>query len=142
MNTAKTTLIETIVWIWIIAGIVIFAGVFFVTSPLSYVMGEIAGSLTASLMMIQLYSSLNIELDLPEKKAVNHSRIMGVLRSVTEIGVLAASFYFSRWVMPYTVLAGLFGRKFAAVIVPFYEEFRQKRKGNLQDSCNDNKADR
>ena len=133
MNTAKTTLIETIVWIWIIAGIVIFAGVFFVTSPLSYVMGEIAGSLTASLMMIQLYSSLNIELDLPEKKAVNHSRM---------IGVLAASFYFSRWVMPYTVLAGLFGRKFAAVIVPFYEEFREKRRGNLQDSCNDNKADR
>ena len=142
MNTARTTLIETIVWIWIIAGIVILAGVFFVTSPLAYTLGEIVGSLTASVMMIQLYSSLDIELDLPEKKAVNHSRIMGVLRSVTEIAVLAASFYFSRWVMPYTVLAGLFGRKFAAVIVPFYEEFKGKRKHVTKDGWKDNKADR
>ena len=142
MNTARTTLIETIVWIWILAGIVIFAGVFFVASPLSYVMGEVAGSLAASLMMIWLYSSLDIELDLPEKKAVNHSRIMGVLRSATEIGVLAASFYFSRWVMPYTVLAGLFGRKFAAIIVPFYEEWKEKKKGISGENVTDNKADR
>lgn len=142
MDTARTTLIETIVWIWIIAGIVILAGVFFVTSPLAYTLGEIVGSLTASVMMIQLYSSLDIELDLPEKKAVNHSRIMGVLRSVTEIAVLAASFYFPRWVMPYTVLAGLFGRKFAAVIVPFYEEFKGKRKHIKKDDWKDNKADR
>lgn len=133
MDTARTTLIETIIWIWIIAGIVILAGVFFVTAPFAYISGEIVGSLTASLMMIQLYSSLDIELDLPEKKAINHSRIMGVMRSVIEIAVLAASFYVSRWVMPYTVLAGLFGRKFAAVIVPFYEEFREKRGHGTED---------
>lgn len=128
MKTAKMTLIETIVGIWIIAGIVILAGVFFTSSPLAYVLGEIVGSLTASLMMIQLYSSLDIELDLPEKKAVNHSRIMGTLRSVIELAVLLGSFFVSRWVMPYTVLAGLFGRKLAAMAVPFYEEFRNKRK--------------
>lgn len=141
MRTAKTTLIETIIGIWIIAGIVILVGLFFIKSPLAYVLGEIVGSLTASLMMLQLYSSLDIELDLPEKKAVNHARIMGTLRSVIEIVVLVASFYVSRWVLPYTVLAGLFGRKLAAMAVPLYEEFRRKKKLSIQTGAEDNKAD-
>ena len=138
MKTAKTTLIESIAGIWIIAGIVILAGVFVTASPMAYVMAEIVGSLTASLMMIHLYSSLDIELDLPEKRAVNHSRVMGVLRSVIELAVLMGSFFVSRWVMPYTVLAGLFGRKLAAIAVPFYEEFRAGRK--TERDC-DNRAD-
>lgn len=117
-------MIETIAGIWILAVIVILAGVFFVPNPLAYAMGEIVGSLTATLMMVHLYRSLDIEMDLPEKQAVNHSRVMGILRSVIEIAVLAASFYVSQWVLQYTVLAGLFGRKVAAVAVPFYEALR------------------
>lgn len=127
MEIAKKSLIEVIVGIWILAAVVILAGIFFVDNPLAYALGEIVGSVTSSLMMLHLYHNLEIELDLPEKKAVNHSRMMSALRSLIELGVLAGSFYISHWVLPYTVLAGLFGRKLGALAVPFYEEKFQKK---------------
>lgn len=124
MQTAKISLIEVLAGIWVLAVAAILAGVFVVKNPLAYALGEIVGSITSSLMMIHLYCNLEIELDLPEKKAVNHSRFMSALRSLIELGVLAGSFYISRWVLPYTVLAGLFGRKLAALAVPLIERKR------------------
>lgn len=126
MKTARTTLIETIIGIWILAVVVIVSGVFFVPNPLAYVLGEIVGSATASLLMLHMYRSIDIELDLPEKKSVNHARIMIMLRSFIELGVLFGSFYIENWVLPYTVLAGLFGRKFAPLMVPVMEKFLKK----------------
>ena len=126
MKIAKRTLIEAIIGIWILAAVVILAGVFFVHNPLAYVLGEIVGSGTASLLMIHMYRSIDIELDLPEKKSVNHSRIMIMIRSLIELGVLFGSFYIANWVLPYTVLAGLFGRKFAPMLVPVMEKFLKK----------------
>ena len=126
MKIAKRTLIEAIMGIWILAAVVILAGVFFVPNPLAYVLGEIVGSGTASLLMIHMYRSIDIELDLPEKKSVNHSRIMIMIRSLIELGVLFGSFYIANWVLPYTVLAGLFGRKFAPMLVPVMEKFLKK----------------
>lgn len=75
-----------------------------------------------------LYRSIDIELDLPEKKAVSHSRAMGLVRSTIEIGVLVGSFFLSKWVMPYTVLAGLLARKAAALMVPWMEKIRLRKK--------------
>lgn len=126
MKIAKRTLIEAIMGIWILAAVVILAGVFFVPNPLAYVLGEIVGSGTASLLMLHMYRSIDIELDLPEKKSVNHSRIMIMIRSLIELGVLFGSFYIANWVLPYTVLAGLFGRKFAPMLVPVMEKFLKK----------------
>lgn len=126
MKIAKRTLIEAIIGIWILAAVVILAGVFFVPNPLAYVLGEVVGSGTASLLMIHMYRSIDIELDLPEKKSVNHSRIMIMIRSLIELGVLFGSFYIANWVLPYTVLAGLFGRKFAPMLVPVMEKFLKK----------------
>lgn len=126
MKIAKRTLIEAIIGIWILAAVVILAGVFFVPNPLAYVLGETVGSGTASLLMIHMYRSIDIELDLPEKKSVNHSRIMIMIRSLIELGVLFGSFYIANWVLPYTVLAGLFGRKFAPMLVPVMEKFLKK----------------
>lgn len=132
MKTARTSLMEVIAGIWILAGIVILAGVFFVSAPLAYVLGEIVGSLTATLMMIHLYRSIDIEMDLPKKKAVNHSRAMSILRNFLEIGVLAGSMFVPQWVMPFTVFTGMLGRKVAALCVPYYEKW--KAKGNKADS--------
>lgn len=126
MKIAKRTLIEAIMGIWILAAVVILAGVFFVPNPLAYVLGEIVGSGTASLLMLHMYRSIDIELDLPEKKSVNHSRVMIMIRSLIELGVLFGSFYIANWVLPYTVLAGLFGRKFAPMLVPVMEKFLKK----------------
>lgn len=126
MKTARTTLIETIIGIWILAAVVIAAGVWFVPHPLSYALGEVVGSATASLLMLHMYRSIDIELDLPEKKSVNHARIMIMFRSLIELCVLFGSFYIEQWVLPYTVLAGLFGRKFAPMLVPVMEKFLRK----------------
>lgn len=126
MKTARTTLIEMIIGIWVLAAVVIAAGVFFVSNPLSYVLGEVVGSGTATLLMLHMYHSIDIELDLPKKKSVNHARIMIILRSLIELGVLFGSFYIEQWVLPYTVLAGLFGRKFAPMFVPAMEKFLKK----------------
>lgn len=130
METAKISLWEVIIGIWLFAVVVIVAGVFFVPNPLAYVLGEVVGSLTASAMMFHLYHSIDIELDLPEKKATNHSRVMGMLRGVMEIAVLFSSFLVSDWILPYTVLVGLLSRKFAVLMVPFMEKIRLKKEGN------------
>ena len=126
MKIARISLIEVFIGIWLISIVVSLAGVFFVSNPLAYILGEIVGSATASGMMLHLYHSIDIELDLPEKKAVNHSRVAGTLRSVIEAAVLFASFFVSGWVSPYTVLAGLLARKIAALMVPFMEKIRTR----------------
>lgn len=126
METAKITLIEVIIGIWMLAALVILGGVWFVPNPLAYVLGEVVGSLTASLMMLHLYHTLSYELDLAQRQATNHARIMISLRTVIEIAVLVGSFYIAEWVLPYTVLAGLFGRKFAPLLVPLMERLRRK----------------
>ena len=74
-------------------------------------------------------------MDLNRKSAVNHSRWNGFLRALIEIVVLLGSFYIAEWIMPYTVLAGLFGRKFAPFLVPVMERFRLRNETG--DSAND-----
>lgn len=135
MKEAKRSLIEVIIGIWFLAVVVILAGVFFVPSKIPYVLGEVTGSLVATLMMVHLYHCLDHEMDLNRKNAVNHSRWNGFLRALIEIVVLLGSFYIAEWIMPYTVLAGLFGRKFAPFLVPVMERFRLRNETG--DSAND-----
>ncbi len=127
MRAARISLIELIIGIWFLAVIVVLAGVFFVPNPLAYVLGEVVGSATATLLMLHMYHSLDVELDLERGKAVNHSRVMILLRGVFETGVLFGSFFIPDIVLPYTVLAGLFGRKIAALMVPFMEKIRRRK---------------
>lgn len=75
MKIARISLIEVLIGIWLLAIIVILSGVFIVSNPLAYVLGELVGSLTASALMLHLYHSIDIELDFPEKQAVNHSAL-------------------------------------------------------------------
>ena len=135
MKAAKISLLEVIAGIWLFAAVVILAGVFFVPNPLAYVLGEVVGSATSSLMMLHVYRSLDIELDLSEKRAVNHARFTSMLRSLIEIAVLTGSFFVPDYVLPYTVLAGLLARKFAAMLVPVMERIRTRGRitGNQTD---------
>ena len=61
MKEAKRSLIEVIIGIWFLAVVVILAGVFFVPSKIPYVLGEVTGSLVATLMMVHLYHCLDYE---------------------------------------------------------------------------------
>ncbi len=136
MEEGKRTLIEVILGIWILALLVILGGVFFVERKLAYVLGELVGSLTASLVMVWLYESIALEMDLDKKGAVGHARLQAALRVLVETAVLAGSFYIAEWVMPFTVLSGLFGRKFAPFLVPLMEHIRKKRSGEIEETEN------
>lgn len=132
MRAARISLWEILIGIWILALAVILAGVFWVPNPLAYVLGEVTGSVVSSGMIWHLYHSIDIELDLPEKKAVNHSRMMGMFRGIMEAAVLFGSFFVAEWVFPFTVFAGLLARKPAALMVPFMEKIRTR--GNKTES--------
>ena len=124
MKTAKNSLWEVIAGIWVLAAVVILALVFWVPNPLACALGEVVGSLVSTLLMLHLYRCLDVELDLPEKRAISHSRFHTILRSLIELAVLFGSFYVARWIFPYTVFTGLLGRKIAALLVPVIERYR------------------
>jgi hypothetical protein len=132
MKEARISLWEVVIGIWIFAAVVILAGIFIVPNPLAYVLGELVGSVTASGLMFHLYHSIDVELDLPKKRAVSHSRVMGIFRSGLEIAVLFGSFFVPDWILPYTVFAGLLSRKFAVLLVPYMEKIRTR--GNMTES--------
>lgn len=129
MKKAKKTLIEVIIIIWVFAIVVTCLGVFFVSNKIAYILGELVGSLTATAVMVHLFRCVDIETELPEKKAVNHARITSVVRTLIELAVLLLSVFIAQWVNPYAVFLGLLARKFSCLLVPFYERITKTKKG-------------
>lgn len=128
MQEAKKTLIRVIVLIWLIAAAVAVVGtVIFFVSPfplLPYILGDLLGSTVSTLLMIHRYSTLDVELDMNRKSAVNHSKVMASLRAVAALAALFAAFYLPQWFSPVSVFAGLFATKAAALLYPIV--FRTK----------------
>lgn len=122
MREAGKTLIRVIVLIWILAGLVTAVGiVIYLIRPfpiLPYILGEILGSAVSALLMLHRYSTLDVELDMNEKGAANHLKIMASLRALIALAALMCGFYFSHLFYPVTVFAGLFGQKAAALLYP------------------------
>ena len=134
MEEAKKTLIRVIILIWALAAAVLGAGAaicFIRAFPyLPYMLGEILGSAVSSLLMLHRYMTLDAELDMNRKGAVNHSRIMASIRTIASLGVLCLSFYLPQLFYPATVFAGLFATKAAALFYPVV--FRTKRPSDIK----------
>ena len=128
-DVAKKTLHHVWYGIWIICAIVILIGIWFCKNKLSFVFGEIAGSLIASLLMLHLYHCIDKELEMTQAKAVAHSRINGVIRTTVEVATVVGCFYISAIINPFALLAGLFSRKISAIMVPFV--FERERNGQM-----------
>lgn len=128
MREARKTLIRVIVLIWILAAVVITVGIVInLIRPfplLPYVLGEVLGSVVSVFLMLHRYSTLDVELDMNKKSAVNHLKIMASLRAVIALAALMCGFWFSHLFYPFTVFTGLFGQKAAALLYPVV--FRQK----------------
>lgn len=122
MREARRTLIRVIGLIWVLAAAVAVAGIVaYVVSPFSllpYLLGELLGSAVSSVLMLHRYSTLDVELDLNRKSAVNHSRVMASLRTVAALVALFLGFYLPQLFNPFTVFAGLFATKAAALLYP------------------------
>lgn len=123
------TLRRVIAGVWMICALVIIVGVWFVSNKPAYILGELIGSLIATLLMLHLYHCIDVELDLAEAKAQAHSKINSVLRITIEIAVVVGCFFINKYINPFTLLAGLFGRKLGAVLVPIV--FDRERTGKM-----------
>lgn len=128
MQEAKKTLIRVVLLIWVLAAVVLAAGgIVCLISPFPFVpflLGELLGSAVSSVLMFHRYQTLDVELDLERKGAVNHSKIMASLRSLIALGALFLSFYLPHVFSPVAMFAGLFATKAAALLYPIV--FRTK----------------
>ena len=122
MQEAKKTLIRVIGLIWILAAVVAVGGIaaYAISSfrLLPYLLGELLGSAVSTVLMLHRYSTLDVELDLNRKSAVNHSKVMATLRTFAALAALFVGFYLPRLFNPFTVFAGLFATKAAALLYP------------------------
>ena len=131
LSGAKKTLHQVILGIWILAGIVMVTGVWFVEYPLAYLAGEVAGSGIATGLMYHLYHCIDVELDSGEAKAKAHSKWNAMIRLVIEIAAVAGCCLIPTIINPITLLIGLFGRKIGAMMVPVF--FDKERTGQMTE---------
>lgn len=128
MEEVKTTLRRVILLIWCLAAVTVAAGIvvriFIPFSLRSYLLGMILGSMMSTLLMFHRFSTLDLELDLEEKQAVRHSKVMAVLRTIFALAALFAAFRLPNLFAPVTVFIGLFNAKVAAILYPVF--FRGK----------------
>lgn len=128
MKEARKTLTRVIALIWGLAAVVTAAGVvIYMIRPFSflpYVLGEVLGSVVSSLLMMHRYSTLDVELDMNQKGATNHLKLMASLRALIALAALMCGFYFPHLFYPVTVFVGLFSQKAAALLYPAV--FREK----------------
>ena len=134
MQEAKKTLLRVIGLIWALAAVVAAVGVviwlFFPFRLLPYLLGELLGSAVSSALMFHRYSTLDVELDLNRKSAVNHSRVMASLRTLVSLAALFLGFYLPQLFSPVTVFTGLFATKAAALLYPVV--FRTKSPSDIK----------
>ncbi len=128
MQEAKKTLVRVIALIWILAAAVTAVGIvislFVPFALLPFLLGELLGSMVSMLLMMHRYSTLDVELDMNRKSAVNHSKVMASLRAVAALAALFLAFYMPHLFSPVSVFAGLFATKAAALLYPIV--FRTK----------------
>ena len=136
---SKPALHRVIGIIWLLAAVVLAAGlvvwIFHPFSILPYTLGEVLGSGVSTLLMLHRFSTLDLELDLERKSAVNHSKVMATLRSIAALAALFAGFRFPWLFHPATTFAGLFATKAAALLYPVI--FREK--SSSDSSLSENK---
>ncbi len=125
MEIAENSLKKVMLGIWILAIPVIFFGVFFVGNPLAYVVGELVGCLTGSILLFHMYRCIDLELDLPEKKAANHSRSMALVRTGIVVVVMGGSLFLPAYINPYMVLVGMLGMKVSALLAPVWDKLKK-----------------
>lgn len=126
METARKSLINLIIGIWIIMILIAAVGSIFF-SPLPFLCGELFGSCAATGLVIHMYHSLDIELDIGER-AVSHARRAAFFRSVSMLAVLFLAFYFRQYIHPLGAFLGLFGMKLSVYVQPIITKIFKGRR--------------
>lgn len=98
---------------------------------LAAVLGTLAGTGAAAVLIFHMYRHLDIALDMDAKHAQAHIQIASFQRVFIMGAVLAVSFMLPAYLDPAGVVLGMFGVKISALIYPMLHpqyEKRRKRK--------------
>lgn len=122
MKETKKTLYRVIALIWLLLAVVLIIGLlvrlFWPFLVLPWILGGIFGGSVSTVLMFHRFSTLNVEMDLERKKAVNHSRVMASMRSIMALAALFIGFRMPGVLSPVSIFAGLFATKIAALLYP------------------------
>lgn len=121
MKKQNATLIELWVGIVFFALVSLLTGIWFVENKLAYVLGLLAGALTAIYLAWHMARSIDKMLDKAELGADVGAgmRVSSLLRYGIVVLVLIITALVSEWVNPISTFVGIIGLKVAAYLQPF-----------------------
>ena len=126
MDEARKTLKEIKIGIIVMATIESIFGMILSGSPISFILGELLGTIGAMVFMNNLYGSLDVALSLDEANAVKYSRKRAVLRMILLATVIFISFLLMEYVSVLGTFLGLMNIKFGVYLVPLAHKYKRK----------------
>lgn len=94
---------------------------------LAAVLGTLAGTGGAAVLIFHMYRHLDIALDMDAKHAQSHIQVASFQRVLIMGAFLAASFMLPAYLDPAGVVLGMFGVKISALMYPVLHEQYEKR---------------
>ena len=128
MDEAKKTLKQIIAGILFMAVVESIVGAIISGSPISFILGEMLGTIGAVAFMLSLYRSLDVALSLDESNAVKYSRKRTFFRMILLVAVIFVSFVLMEYVSVLGAFLGLMNIKFGVYLVPLFHKYIKHEK--------------
>lgn len=126
MDEAKKTLKEIKIGIIAMAAIESIVGMILSGSPISFILGELLGTIGAMVFMNNLYSSLDVALSLDEANAVKYSRKKAIVRMILLAAIIFIAFLLMEYVSVLGAFLGLMNIKFGVYLVPLAHKYKKE----------------
>lgn len=124
------TLKELLVGILLFEIVAVFVGVWFVGSPVKYILGVVSGMVLAMFSAIHMQWSIsrNLELNMGEENAANAYSVKNSLIRYAVILVVFLAFCLTDAAYPLAVFLGIMGLKAGAYLQPFTHKYLFRHK--------------
>lgn len=131
VGKTNETLKELLVGISLFEILAVLIGVWFVDSPVKYILGILAGTVLAVFAAVHMYWSIrkNLEINMDQESAAN---AYSVRSSMIRYGVILIVFLFfclTDIVYPLAVFLGIMGLKAGAYLQPFTHKYLFRKNG-------------
>lgn len=95
-------------------------------NPISFILGELLGTIGAMVFMNNLYSSLDVALSLDEANAVKYSRKKAIVRMILLAAIIFIAFLLMEYVSVLGAFLGLMNIKFGVYLVPLAHKYKKE----------------
>ena len=126
METARKSLYNLILGIWIVAVPVTIVGMLLSDPPLKFLWGELIGSVVSTGFAFHIYHTLDIALDLDSDHAASRARQGSMIRSLVTMGVLLIGIFLREYISVIGIFTGLLGLKVSVYLQPLMEKIGGK----------------